>query len=41
MKRQVYFKVDGEWLTKHVRELYYQENYSYEDCKEWLVKVYA
>lgn len=38
MSERVYFKVDGEWLTDFIRNLYYAENKPYDECKQKLCK---
>lgn len=38
MFERVYFKVDGEWLTDFIRNLYYAEDRAYEECKQKLCK---
>lgn len=36
--KQICFKVDGEWFTDFIRNLYYNENNSLEECKNKLIK---
>ncbi|SHI90868.1 hypothetical protein SAMN05444401_1752 [Clostridium amylolyticum] len=38
MSESVYFKVDGQWFTDFIRNLYYAENKTYEECKQKLCK---
>ncbi|MBB6716247.1 hypothetical protein [Clostridium gasigenes] len=38
MSKNVCFKIDGEWFTDFIRNLYYAEDKSYEKCKEKLLK---
>lgn len=35
---QLCFKVEGEWFTNHIRDLYYLDGLSYLDCKDRLIK---
>ncbi|WP_315069638.1 hypothetical protein [uncultured Clostridium sp.] len=37
MSENVYFKVDGKWLTNFIRTLYYSDDKSYEECKDKLI----
>lgn len=37
MSENVCFKVDGEWLTDFIRNLYYSDDKSYEECKDKLI----
>jgi hypothetical protein len=39
MSKKVTFKVDGEWFTDFIRNLYYAEDKSYEECKDKLIKT--
>lgn len=38
MGEKIQFKVDGEWFTSFIRNLYYSEDRGYEDCKDRLIK---
>lgn len=38
MAEKVNFKVDGKWFTDFIRNLYYAENKSYDECKNKLIK---
>lgn len=38
MSERLCFKIDGEWLTDFIRNLYYMEDESYEECKGKLLR---
>lgn len=38
MSENLCFKVDGEWFTDFIRNLYYAEDKSYDECKGKLLK---
>lgn len=35
--KEIKFQIEGEWLTDFIRNLYYADKHSYEDCKKRLI----